>query len=179
MTRINAGIPPLALTDRHLLAECREIGRVANLVRARLAKGLALAVPAEFSLGRGHVRFFYDKGGYVVKRWDALAHEAHARGFRASVWDRWDGMPREVLNDWDDREAVATVAARIAERVTTQRTEPRIGGAPADRAHYRNYLDHVVKWVTEHGNKYQELHLHPSWYAGMLTNPSSTIFAMP
>ena len=33
MTRINAGIPPKKLTNRHLLAEHREIKRIPNVIK--------------------------------------------------------------------------------------------------------------------------------------------------
>ena len=39
MTRINANIPVRNLTDQHLLAEHREIKRVCNRFKQRVAKG--------------------------------------------------------------------------------------------------------------------------------------------
>ena len=59
MTRINVGIPPADLNGRHLIAEHREIKRIPNLVnRGRYSLDNQ---PKLFKLGKGHVKFFYDK----------------------------------------------------------------------------------------------------------------------
>ena len=59
MTRINAGIPPAELTNKHLIAEHREIKRIPNCI----AKGKYKmeGIPDKFKLGTGHVKFFYNK----------------------------------------------------------------------------------------------------------------------
>ena len=58
MTRINL-VPPEELCDQHLLAEHRELTRIPNAV----AKGKyhLKGQPAEYKLGEGHVRFFFNK----------------------------------------------------------------------------------------------------------------------
>ena len=56
MTRINAGIPPVELTDKHLIAEHREIKRIPNLISK--GKYNMNGQPSEFKLGIGHVKFF-------------------------------------------------------------------------------------------------------------------------
>ena len=62
MTRINAGIPVQQLNGKHLIAEHREIKRVPNLVRYNIEKGNPISgIPPKFTLGKGHVKFFYDK----------------------------------------------------------------------------------------------------------------------
>ena len=61
MTRINV-VPPAELCNKHLLAEYRELPRVFGL-----AKPVDDA-PSAYVLGKGHVRFFYDKLGYLAKR---------------------------------------------------------------------------------------------------------------
>ena len=64
MTRINVGIPPAELTDKHLLAEHREIKRIPNCI----AKGKynMEGIPDKFKLGKGHVKFFYNKLEYLL-----------------------------------------------------------------------------------------------------------------
>ena len=59
MTRINSGVKPSELTDKHLLSEAREIKRIPNLIK----KGRYSMVdqPKTFRLGKGHVKFYYDK----------------------------------------------------------------------------------------------------------------------
>ena len=65
MTRINIGIPPANLTRQHLIAEHREIKRISN----QISKGRfnLKDQPKDFTLGTGHVKFFYDKLGYLKK----------------------------------------------------------------------------------------------------------------
>ena len=78
MTRINL-VPPAELCDQHLLAEHRELTRIPNAV----AKGKyhLKGQPAEYKLGEGHVRFFFNKLTFLKKRYDALHAECKARGF--------------------------------------------------------------------------------------------------
>ena len=100
MTRINL-VPPEELCDQHLLAEHRELTRIPNAV----AKGKyhLKGQPAEYKLGEGHVRFFFNKLAFLKKRYDALHAECKARGFNVQyIWN-------ETLPDdpslWLDYEA--------------------------------------------------------------------------
>ena len=63
MTRINIGIPPKQLTNKHLIAEHREIKRIPNVISK--GKYNLKSIPPEFTLGKGHVSFFYDKLQYL------------------------------------------------------------------------------------------------------------------
>lgn len=79
MTRVNYGIDPKILSNRHLLAELREIKRIPNCIKSgkydyRNATNI-------FKLGTGHVKFFYDKLGYIKYRWCFIALECVKRGF--------------------------------------------------------------------------------------------------
>ena len=124
MTRINAGIPPARLSDKHLLAEHREIKRIPNQIskgRYRLE-----GQPEKFCLGTGHVKFFYDKLGYLHTRYQLLYRECKLRGFKVQDWSgAWNNIPSYLMNDW------------IPERWVTQLLEERIrerGGFPEDNA---------------------------------------------
>lgn len=132
MTRINAGIPPDRLTDQHLIAEYREISRIGTLVRKRISSGKTFTdIPKTFGLGTGHVRFFYDKGGYITKRWDSIIAEMRTRGFKSlDAWDRWIGIPDKYMNDWDDADInIRTILEiRIRERLTKQKGKIRYRG---------------------------------------------------
>lgn len=87
MTRINV-VPEQELSDQHLAGEYHEISRVFELVRKSLSPILgkprrtAIAIPSEYLLGRGHVMFFYDKLGYVARRYISLALEMRYRAFK-------------------------------------------------------------------------------------------------
>lgn len=80
MTRINCGIDPCELPGVALLAEHREITRIPNVIRAGRARLDNL--PTRFTMGIGHVRFFYDKLGYLLDRYCALRDECWRRGYQ-------------------------------------------------------------------------------------------------
>jgi hypothetical protein len=82
MTRINAFIPPAELSDKHLLAEHREIKRIPNMVRSGKAK--LEDIPDKFTLGKGHVKFFYNKLKWLQLRYQDLYEEAVFRGFKVT-----------------------------------------------------------------------------------------------
>ena len=84
MTRINI-IPVEELMDQHLIAEYREITMVpASLARTLSSKkGLDYKkIPKSYTLNKGHVYFFYDKGFYLSKRYELLVIEMKKRGFK-------------------------------------------------------------------------------------------------
>jgi hypothetical protein len=116
MTRINAGIPPERLKDRHLLAEHREIKRIPNLVRQ--GRYNIANQPDQFCLGPGHVKFFYDKLGYLLARYRRIHQECLRRGFQVQDWSgAWDGVPMELMGDWRPPGWVAQILEeRIGER---------------------------------------------------------------
>lgn len=125
MTRINM-IPPVELRDQHLFAEFREIKMVpkslARSVKARGACGVLLRIPKAFTLGTGHVSFFYDKGAYLYERYEQLKQELDTRGVnynRGSVFDP-DGLMR--LEPWNKTynptpEALQIIRQRIQEKI--------------------------------------------------------------
>lgn len=123
MTRINVGIPPKQLCRQHLLAELREIKRIPNMLPKANLKDL----PTKFTLGTGHVRFFYDKGLYTLRRYRSLYNEAQARGYNVTdfleAWLVYDKPEyKYLLNDWEPTDADRQlIEARIAERLKTMR----------------------------------------------------------
>ena len=103
MTRINI-VEPSELTDQHLIAEYREIFMVgSSLQRSLKSKNWnPKDIPIKFTLNTGHVKFFYDKGKYLSKRYDELRTEMKARGMTPDVTrifkrEQW---PEELWNDW-------------------------------------------------------------------------------
>lgn len=123
MTRINL-VPPSELSDQHLVAEYREIFMVgSSLQRSLLSKNwqrTLQSLPSKFTLNTGHVKFFYNKGMYLSKRYNDLVAEMKSRGmkpdpdrtFKESQW------PLELYNDWQPREVdLNIVRARIAEKI--------------------------------------------------------------
>ena len=133
MTRINL-VDPQELTDQHLVAEYREI----FMVGSSLVRSLASPnwndnkIPKQFSLNKGHVSFFYDKGEYLYKRYLDLIDEMKRRGMNpdpARVFKR-EQWPDDKWNDWTPSEADKDIVReRIALRISQKpdwyrKTEP-------------------------------------------------------
>ena len=126
MTRINAGIPPKALTDQHLLAEHREIKRLP----AVFAKNPnPTDIPKVFTLGTGHVKFFLDKGQYTLKRSKLIYAECIKRGFEitdySANWDIYIAHPKYNKDYKETAEAIKLLIERISERLSVSKQKPR------------------------------------------------------
>lgn len=116
MTRINL-VPPSELTTKHLVAEYRELPRVFAL--ARKARPQA-DLPSQYTLGAGHVRFFYDKIGWLLERQKALIAEMQRRGYRPQHTDPESLAEGLALGQWSPPpEAIALNRARISERLSS------------------------------------------------------------
>lgn len=99
MTRINC-ISVQELTDKHLLAEYREITRISSALK-RSIKANKVNIPDKYKMGEGHVKFFYDKGLYLHKRTAQLYEECLRRGFniKKKIYSI-NGHPLNFRNDW-------------------------------------------------------------------------------
>ena len=117
MTRINIGIPPAELTDKHLIAEHREIKRIPNCI----AKGKynMEGIPDRFKLGKGHVKFFYNKLLHLKKRYIKLYEECVKRGFNVQNYIKaWDNVPEKLMNDYKVRASdIRIIRKRINEKL--------------------------------------------------------------
>jgi deoxyribonuclease (pyrimidine dimer) len=99
MTRINVAIPVEELNSKHLIAEHREIKRIPNTIKSGRAK--IVDIPKGFTLGKGHVKFFYNKLGYLKNRYEQLYNECKKRNFNVTYYgDAWDNIPQELMNDY-------------------------------------------------------------------------------
>lgn len=117
MTRINC-VPPNELTNKHLVAEYRELPRV----RHAYPRKTAPTIPATYRMGKGHVTFFYNKGQWLVKRHDALIHEMRNRNFTVNMpplnLDHW---PIECMQDWQPNATdLQTNRQRLSKRLGQQ-----------------------------------------------------------
>lgn len=127
MTRINC-IPPEELCRQHLVAEYRELPRVVALAeRAWAARGEAALrdAPLNYTLGAGHVRFFYAKQAWAAERFAALVAEMQRRGYRtAHCALPACNVPAHWRGAWIPTPAdQALNRARIAERLAAMRTQ--------------------------------------------------------
>lgn len=116
MTRINCGIPPAELHDKHLLAEHREIVRIPNTIKSGKAKVEDL--PETFRLGTGHVKFFYNKLKYLHCRYCDIYLECINRGFNVQDFSKsFDELPVHLYNNYRPTEYDRKIVRqRIKER---------------------------------------------------------------
>ena len=121
MTRINVGIPPAELVNKHLLAEHREIKRIPNCV----AKGKYNmdGIPERFKLGKGHVKFFYNKLLYLKNRYIKLYVECVKRGFNVQYYiGAWNNIPKELMNDYKVKaNDIRIIRERINHKLNTNK----------------------------------------------------------
>ena len=121
MTRINI-INPSELTDQHLVAEYRELFMVGSSLQRSLKSPNwnVNNIPKKFTLNKGHVMFFYDKGKYLSKRYDDLRLEMKNRGMKPDetrIFKR-EQWPDELYNDWTPTvEDQNIIRKRIEERI--------------------------------------------------------------
>ena len=75
--------------------------------------------PNEFTLGTGHVKFFYDKLLYLRNRYESLYAECKRRGFNVTYYgDAWQDVPPELMGDYEPNdEDRRIIRERIAERL--------------------------------------------------------------
>ena len=98
MTRINVGVKPAELHNKHLIAEHREIKRIPNCISK--GKYSLDGQPKQFKLGTGHVKYFYDKLEYLLNRYCKLYDECIKRGFNVQCYiDAWENVPRELMGN--------------------------------------------------------------------------------
>jgi deoxyribonuclease (pyrimidine dimer) len=99
MTRVNVGILPEELPNKLLIGEHREIKRIPNAVRS--GRFSLANQPKLFTLGKGHVKFFYDKLLFLRNRYESLYGECLKRGFNVTNFSSaWDDVPQEYLGDY-------------------------------------------------------------------------------
>ena len=120
MTRVNL-VDPRKLADQHLVAEYREIFMIGSAVQRSLECKAGLRdIPKNFTLNAGHIKFFYDKGEYLSKRYGCLIEEMKRRGMNPDPTRKFkrEQWPDELYLDWSptpDEQLI--VRQRIQERI--------------------------------------------------------------
>ena len=115
MTRINL-VPVEDLCDQHLLSEHRELTRIPNTIASGKAK-LDGNYPRNYTLGKGHVRFFYPRLQWLHNRYAQLHSECLNRRF--NVLYKWpDSLPERLYRDWKPtQQDILLNESRIRERM--------------------------------------------------------------
>jgi hypothetical protein len=129
MTRVNV-VPVDELTNSHAFGEYKEILRPVSKVRNALAKypnkwafykAYANKIPVDYTMGKGHESFFFDKLMYIAERYQQLCEWRKVRGYKytpISIEQILDGLPEFVLQSYTPtQQALAINRCRIAERL--------------------------------------------------------------
>lgn len=122
MTRIN--LVPLDELEREFIqGEYKEIIRVFNLVKKAQSKNKTpndIDAPTKYKLGSGHVKFFYDKLLFVVKRYEQLTEKMIELGYKPNPISReelLEGIDDHWLNDYiPSDEEISISKSRLNER---------------------------------------------------------------
>lgn len=122
MTRINV-VPVDELPRPMLSGENKEITRVFGLARKAqfdIIKGKR-KLPEKYTMGEGHVVFFYDKLKFIADRYESIVEEMRRRGYHPNPIPREEllaGISPKLYNDYvPTEEAIAISRARIQERL--------------------------------------------------------------
>jgi hypothetical protein len=100
MTRINVGILPEELPNQLLIAEHREIKRIPNVVKS--GRFSLARQPKAFTLGTGHVSFFYSRLLFLKNRYLSIRDECLRRGFNIQDYSSaWDEVPQDLMGDYE------------------------------------------------------------------------------
>lgn len=116
MSRINC-IPVEELDEDMLAGEYHELPRICGLVKKAIKRGEKPTDvrPNKYRFGIGHVRFFYNKLGYIKKRWDQIVERRRRENKLVNYPDLpLDGIPKEWFGEWEpDEEAIKLNRKRI------------------------------------------------------------------
>lgn len=128
MTRVNV-ITPNELVNKHLMGEIHEITRVFGLVRKAQDRKInkynfkeKIKQPSAYTMGTGHVYFFYDKLKFITDRYYALCEEAKVRGYKVNPIEK-ESLTSSI-NDWWFNDYQPTEEAKTISRV---RINDRLG----------------------------------------------------
>lgn len=128
MTRINC-INPELLTDQQLKAEYYELLRIPKYYYKSLKSEKLISIPLFYKMGKGHIKFFYDKFGYLEKRHTLIRKELNKRGVSTNKQLNIDLIPDFLQGDWTPSAAdIAVNKERIADRIMTMKSSPRYYG---------------------------------------------------
>jgi len=77
-------------------------------------------LPKEFTLNVGHVKFFYNKGKYLYKRYQLIVEEMKRRAMKPNPDRKFktDQFPKDFYNDWSpNSKDLEIIRLRIQEKI--------------------------------------------------------------
>lgn len=122
--RINI-INPRYLTDQHLVAEYREMKMITYYYVKSSEKTGGIdksKISERYTLNTGHAYMWYDKFGYIEKRFKAICKEMRRRSFKCD-YDKlnYTGIPRSAFGDFvPTEEDIEVNLSRIIDRLYKQ-----------------------------------------------------------
>lgn len=142
MTRINL-VDPTLLSDKHLMAEYHELPRIfteLGKLHSQLKSSADVEKPDNYVLGKGHMKFFYNKLQWLMNRHDVIYRELRDRGFdlRFKIYAEVQHKAREVYNterllqitDWQPSvEEIYLNMARLCKRSKMPRVLEELNAA--------------------------------------------------
>jgi hypothetical protein len=136
--RINV-VDPKYLMDQHLIAEYGEIQNMMLPYYRRSMKSKKpfdwSSVPKRYTLNKGHASFFYNKMGFVVKRFKLVVQEMHNRGFNTNLLELdYSEVHAFNMNDY------TVTAVDILHNL--KRIESRVDMKPSWYRYKRGQVDH-------------------------------------
>lgn len=125
MTRINI-VSVKGISNKQLMAEYHESIRVFGYVLK--SKSIPSDIPSHYCLGKGHVKFFFNKIPYLLKRYKEINQELTNRGYKLNNETFTKNLEKGKLalqkypeiqrNDWTPSlEEMMINQARIDERL--------------------------------------------------------------
>lgn len=122
--RVNI-INPKYLTDNHLIAEYREIKMsIYYYIRSKNSReGIDKSrINKRYTLSGGHAYMWYDKFGFINKRFNALVEEMRNRGFQANYTElNFSGIDSDAFGDFTPTQEDKRVNLdRVLERIAKQ-----------------------------------------------------------
>ena len=148
MTRINT-VDVKVLTDQHLMAEYRELPMV--LAAARRSRPEKFVPSHEYTLNKGHVKFFYDKRAWLESRYSHLINELRNRGYNINPESRvveFSNLDKFPQTPWAPNiRDIGTNRARLVERIAAKPRWYRFHKKPLTPAfiaeHYADLVDKI------------------------------------
>ena len=114
MVRVNL-INPFKLADQHLIAEYDEILMLLGYVKKYPNQ---IGIPNQYSLGKGHIKFFKNKLLYLKKRHELLRKEMKKRGFIPKKTINLKLFRKSLRNDWKPAERdFSIIKQRLIEKI--------------------------------------------------------------
>lgn len=116
MVRINL-ISPSLLSDQHLIAEKNEIGMLFGYVR-KYPQFSNNEIPSKFTLGKGHIKFFKNKLGYLKERYYDIRKEMWRRNFNVGKDLDYSIYSDQHMGAWKpEKEDYMLIIDRIGSRL--------------------------------------------------------------